>query len=67
MTDLDSLRKEIKKSGLKKSHIADQIGIGPKTLWRKLSGKTEFTLSEADKLGEVLGMNQEEKRNIFFN
>lgn len=67
MTDLDSLQKAVKKSGLKKSHIADQMGMNPKTLWRKLSGQTEFTLSEADKLGEVLGMNQEEKRNIFFN
>lgn len=67
MTDLGSLQKAVKKSGLKKSYIAEHLGMNPKTLWRKLSGQTEFTLSEADKLGEVLGMKPEEKRTIFFN
>lgn len=67
MTDLGSLQKTVKKSGLKKNHIAECLGMNPKTLWRKLSGQTEFTLSEADKLGEVLGMKPEEKKKIFFS
>ena len=36
----------IKQTGLKKSYIAEQLGITPTTFWKKLSGQVRFTKAE---------------------
>ena len=40
------LEAEIAKNGIKKKDIAEKLGIRDKTLSLKLTGKTEFLLSE---------------------
>lgn len=62
----EELRKKIDESGLKMIYIADQLGIHRVTLRDKLSGKTEFTVSEAGKLADILKLNRVEKDDIFF-
>lgn len=38
----------IARRGLNKSTIAREVGISPRTLYAKLTGQTDFTLSEAN-------------------
>ena len=67
MTNLKKLNKIIENRGLKKNHIAEQIGITPSTLTFRLNDESAFRVSEAVKLGEVLGLSPSEKIAIFFN
>nr|DAL14529.1 MAG TPA_asm: SOS-response transcriptional repressor [Caudoviricetes sp.]DAL20478.1 MAG TPA_asm: SOS-response transcriptional repressor [Caudoviricetes sp.] len=41
------------RSGVKKKEIANLIGVSKKTLWNKLSGKTDFTYGEAAKIRDT--------------
>lgn len=47
------LESEISRSGIKKKDIAIAIGLKPKTLSNKLTGKTEFCLSEFLKISSM--------------
>lgn len=66
MTDSAALENKIKKSGFKKYFIAEQIGIEPYTLTRKINNATEFTASEIDKLCEILKVETLEERQALF-
>lgn len=60
------LNEIIKETNIKIADISKEIGISQKLLNSKLSGKSGFDLSEADKLGEVLNLSKAEKADIFF-
>ena len=44
----------IKQKGLKKSYIAEQLGITPTTFWKKLSGQATFTNAELYMINAIL-------------
>lgn len=44
----------------KRKEIAQEVGMHRYTLWKKLYGKTEFTISEASRLAEALGIDVDE-------
>lgn len=44
---------EIAKRGIKKSAIADRLGISEKALYNKLSGVTSFTWNEVQSINKV--------------
>lgn len=44
----------IKQKGLKKSYIADQLGVTSTTFWKKLSGQSSFTKSELYMINAIL-------------
>lgn len=44
----------IKQTGLKKSYIAEQLGITPTTFWKKLSGQVRFTKAELYVINAIL-------------
>mgnify|MGYP003288409011 FL=1 len=50
----ENLKKEIEQSGLKKSQIADSVGISRATLSQYLSGRAQPTLATLAKLCKVL-------------
>ena len=56
----------IEKSGLKRSWIADKLGISYQSLWNKLNGKTDFTVTESAKLKEILHLDEQEYIALFF-
>lgn len=45
---------ELKRKGITNRAVANLIGCSEKTLWNKLSGTTEFTLSEVLLINENL-------------
>ncbi len=67
MTNTEKLQQRIQQSGLKKSYIAKTLGINPKTLKNKITGRTEFTESEMNAMWKLLGITDPaEKIAIFF-
>lgn len=66
MVNTQYLEEEIKKSGLKKSFIAEKCGITLTTLGRKIGGKNEFTGNEIKVISKLLGFTAKSVQLIFF-
>ena len=56
----------LREKGIKKSYIADKLGVTNGTLTAKISGKSDFTVSEMNTVSELLGLTNAEKIAIFF-
>ena len=50
----EKINEAIKKSGLKKKWIAEQLDITYNSLWRKLKGAINFSKLELEKLSSIL-------------
>jgi len=66
MVDHAALIKVIEASGMKKSAVAGKLGVTPQTLSNKLNGATELTISEVEKLCEILRITKAQRQQIFF-
>lgn len=67
MTDIKKLNDIIKESGLKKTYIAEQLGISKASFSAKANGKGEFKVREVIVLCKILGIRSlQEKEDIFF-
>lgn len=72
MVDYKLLEKKITESGLKRSYLAQKLGVERTTLWQKCTGieingrKREFTRSELEALKTVLSLTNAGFRRIFF-
>jgi hypothetical protein len=67
MTNAERLKECIKEKGLKYNYIAKQIGLSYYGLQKKINNKTEFKVSEMEAICLILGIDDIEKRAIFFN
>ena len=66
MTGRELLSEYIKSSGLKKTYIAEQLGITRAGLLLKIRGQHEFRESEIQKLCTLLKINKSARDKIFF-
>ena len=66
LTDTKALRKKIQESGLKYIYLAEQLGLSPYGLHKKINNSSEFKASEICKLSAILGIADTEVRAIFF-
>ncbi len=62
--DKARLEYEMKKQGMTTAKLCEILGMAQSTFYRKCVGKSEFTLSEIQKIGEVLKL--ESLTPIFF-
>ena len=67
MTNKVLLEKRISNKGMKKSYIADKLGISRTSLLNKMCGKTEFVASEIGTLCGLLDITPGEMKAIFFS
>lgn len=65
MINRELLEECIKKSGMKVSFIAESIGISKAGLYNKISGKSEFKVSEFLSMQKILSLDDETARDIF--
>lgn len=63
---LNEIRRLIKESGIKKSKIAEALGISETSLRNKLAGKTPFTWDEVISLANLLHLKEETCLDVFF-
>ena len=67
MTNKELLEKAIKDSGLKKSFIAEKIGLTPAGFYNCLNNRAEFKASQISILCDLLGIEDlKDKEAIFF-
>lgn len=57
---------KIIENGYTIAEVAGFMGINPVTLYRKMDGKTEFTRSEIQLIGQYLALSAEDVNRIFF-
>lgn len=55
------------RAGLTKEDIAKILGLNSVTVYRKINGESEFTLSELRTLKKILGLSNSDVDRIFFN
>lgn len=67
LADVEALKKVVDNSGMTKTAIARKTGILRPTLYSKLSGASEFTVSEAVAIAKVLHLTEEERNKIFLS
>ena len=58
------LAAEIARCGIKKKDVAATIGISERSLYSKMSGKTDFTWKEIQKISETFFPSRD-KDNLF--
>lgn len=67
MVAVGKLHDAIKKSGFGVPDLARKICISKSSLYRKLSGETNFSVREANAIKKELRMSNARAREIFFN
>lgn len=63
--NVDYLDELITSKGIKRSFIADKMGITPGSFYNKSKGITEFTFREATILFDVLDVDVTQQKKIF--
>lgn len=66
MTNTELLEEKIRESGLKKSFIAEKIGVSRATLCALLSAKSEFKASQIRTLCELLDIEDDATMKAIF-
>lgn len=66
MPNIEKLDEVIKDSGMTVTAIANKSGINRITLYNRMNGKGEFTISEIIALTRVLHMDTDTRNAIFF-
>ena len=61
-----SLFRKIEGKGFDSASFCMACGFSRSTFSKRMSGETEFTAREIEKMVEVLGLTMEETREIFF-
>lgn len=65
MANTEMIRDYIRASGYKMQYVARALKISPNALNLKLQGRTQFKLSEAERLSAVLGLSMYERDLAF--
>lgn len=55
------------RAGVSKEEIAVALGINIATLYRKINGESDFSLSELQKLKKLFNLSNEDIDRIFFS
>ena len=67
MVNTQYLEKLINDAGIKKTFLAECLGISIQTLRLKIIGKYDFTIKEANIICEVLGIKSLVEKEKIFN
>ena len=62
----EMLKERIERDGIKKSKLAECMGISPQGFYNKLNGIHDFTISEAAVLKRMLHLTNKECEMLFF-
>jgi transcriptional regulator with XRE-family HTH domain len=66
MTNTKLLEAAIKASGLKKNHIAKQMGVSRTSLVNYINNRTELKASQINMLCQILDIQEDQRDAIFF-
>lgn len=63
----NELKAEMARAGMTYKTLAKAIGINPSSLYRKVNGRTDFYRYEIFKITEILHLDDDTMRRIFFD
>lgn len=66
MVDIKGLKKLIEDSGMTMVAFSNKTGILRATMYNRLSGQGEFTVSEIESISETLHLTVSQRNAIFF-
>ena len=66
MTDTKLLREALESRGLIYKYIAEELGITPYGLQKKIENESDFKAKEILALTRILGLSRKERDRIFF-
>ncbi len=66
MTDSTALREIIKSKGIKYVYIAQELGITPYCLQRKIDNDNDFKGKEIAAISQILALSNQQRDAIFF-
>ena len=66
-TNIPELKAECTRHGVTLEELASRIGVNNATLYRKMTGKSEFYRNELQVIRDVLCLNDEKFLLIFFD
>lgn len=66
MTNTELLKKKINESGYMLKHLASCLNLSRASLSMKINNKTNFSAKEMFALSDLVGLTDQEKREIFF-
>lgn len=66
MFDRNKFRGKVVSEGLTLATVAEKIGISTAALYRKMSGESDFTRLELQRLRAVLNLTDDDLNTIFF-
>lgn len=64
--NIPKLKGQMVERGLNVETLAAKIGVDKATLYRKLNASDKFTIGEAQRIKDVLGLSNDEASAIFF-
>ncbi len=67
MTDSSRLKDVVEKSGLKKTFIAEKLGLSYQGYLKKENGKSEFMAKEISVMKDLLRLSNKEVSEIFLS
>lgn len=67
MVNTAMLRGKIVERGLDVPRVAERMGVDRSTLYRRIADGDTFTIGEASKITEILGLSHQEAVAIFFS
>ena len=67
MTDSNRLKDVVEKSGLKKTFIAEKLGLSYQGYLKKENGKSEFMAKEISVMKDLLRLSNKEVSEIFLS
>ena len=66
MTDIDSLKEAIRRSGISLTFLAQKTGVSRETLYNRFQSG-DFKLSEIEAITKALQLTREQRDEIFFS
>ena len=64
--NITELRVEMIRAGKNIEDIAQELGVTPSTLYRKMDGKSDFYLNELKTIKKVLNLSFDDMKRLFF-
>lgn len=66
MVNVNKLKAKIVEKGMNIDELAKFSGLSKAKIYRRFKHPTEITVAEVDKMSDVLDIDEEEARSIFF-
>ena len=66
MFNRNEFKAQLARQGLNVSTLAENVGLDPATLYRKMNGEVQFTVGDVEEIRDALKLGSRDVLSIFF-